>query len=61
MAQKQITFNGTMIEKDCRDRPVLCMILNPNKHDVLNSINPVYRASSRPDNESTLNEFGERQ
>jgi hypothetical protein len=61
MAQKQITFNGTTIEKDCRDRPVLCIILNSSKLDVENSINPFYRAHSRPGNESTLNEFGVRQ
>ncbi len=59
--QKQITFSGHVIEKDCRDRPVLCMILNSNKRDVVNSINPMYRAHSRPGNESTLNEFGARQ
>jgi hypothetical protein len=67
MAQKQITFEGTEIEKDCRERNGLFMRLNPRtKREMEDEINPRYRKavrqlSERPDNESTLNEFGVRQ
>jgi hypothetical protein len=67
MVQKQITFEGQEIEKDCRERTGLFMRLTPKtKQEMEDEINPRYRKcvrqlSERPDNESTLNEFGVRQ
>jgi hypothetical protein len=65
--QKQITFEGTEIEKDCRERTGLFVRLNPRtKQEMEDEINPSYRKSvmrlsERPDNESILDEFGVRQ
>ena len=60
---KQITFEGTEIENDCRQRSVSFIKLNPrNRQEIEDSICPCYfRKTKRPDNESTLNEFGARQ
>ncbi len=61
MAQKQITFDGQEIEKDCRNGNTIYTRLNPTMRDIEDAINPDYRALCRPKGEKKIDEFGARQ